>query len=688
MIGRAILLGCVMWPAAAWAGARARTLLEFGRGFNVADARATDAKVSRASGGRLRIATGHKARWPGVTFEAPGGKWDLSRHLYVELDVRNVGPGPVTVHCHVGNPGADGRKRSVMGMAALAGGGSGTVTVRLLPTPWRLSRPLELVGMRGWPGQASPLDASNVTQVMVFVTRPTADHVFEIGALRATGAAATLKAETFLPFVDEFGQFIHGNWPGKTHSTKDLAAAARREQADLAAHPHPVGWNQYGGWTAGPQLKATGFFRAEKYRGKWWLVDPSGRLFWSHGIDCVNSTSAATPVTDRENYFRQLPGAGDPGAEFYGRSSWAPRGYYEGKAYRTFNFHQANLLRRYGPNWPAVHVDLTHRRLRSWGLNTLGNWSSREYYGRRKTPYVVAVHFRAPPIEGSQGFWKKFPDVFDAGFAAGLRRYLADRYASAANDPWCVGFFVDNELSWGSDTSLAAAVLISPPGQAAKKAFAADLKAKYKTVARLNAAWGTKHASWDALLAATDAPKADRAQADLKAFNSKIAETYFRICRDEVRRIAPKNMYLGCRFAWRNDMAVLTAAKFCDVVSFNWYRDTPGDFRLPGGVDMPVIIGEFHFGALDRGMFHTGLVRAASQNDRAAMYERYVRDALRHPQLVGTHWFQYADQALTGRGDGENYQIGFVDVCDTVYHETVAACRRVGYGMYQLRMKD
>jgi hypothetical protein len=61
----------------------------------------------------------------------------------------------------------------------------------------------------------------------------------------------------------------------------------------------------------------------------------------------------------------------------------------------------------------------------------------------------------------------------------------------------------------------------------------------------------------------------------------------------------------------------------------------------------------------------------------------YVRSALHHPQFVGCHWFQYRDEPVTGRVlDEENYQIGFVDVADTPYAETVAACRAVGYHLY------
>ena len=85
-------------------------------------------------------------------------------------------------------------------------------------------------------------------------------------------------------------------------------------------------------------------------------------------------------------------------------------------------------------------------------------------------------------------------------------------------------------------------------------------------------------------------------------------------------------------------------------------------------------------------MFHTGLQETENQEDRARAYKNYVTGALRNPYIVGTHWFQYGDQATTGRGDGENYQIGFLDIADTPYEETIQACRDVGYNMYKLRL--
>ena len=102
------------------------------------------------------------------------------------------------------------------------------------------------------------------------------------------------------------------------------------------------------------------------------------------------------------------------------------------------------------------------------------------------------------------------------------------------------------------------------------------------------------------------------------------------------------------------------------MVSFNHYRYTADDLRLPeGSDDKPIIIGEFHFGALDRGPLHTGLCSVGSQAQRGEVYRIYLRHRTAQPSGGGAHWFEYGDQPITGRGDGENYQIGFVDICDT-----------------------
>jgi len=671
-----------------------RVLFDFARGSDLSKVAVQDATVSKSdSGAALRVATGHKESWPGITLRAPGGHWDVSPYASLALKVRNAGTHEARVTCRVDSPGSDGASRSVSDSLALNPGASGTLRVRLKRCgEGKLDG--KLFGMRGYPsapGGPGTIDASNLTQLLVFVTKPNVDQVFEIEDIRATEAytpptASVADAEPFFPLIDTFGQYRHKDWPGKVHSLKEITERFQQEKKELAELLQPADRDKYGGWKSGPQLKATGFFRVEKYGGKWWLVDPEGRLFWSHGIDCVRSMDA-TPVEERESWFEDFPGDKPEGLEFVIPRAHALKGHYAGQSPKCFSFAAVNLRRKYGDDWREIYPGVIHQRLHGWGINTIANWSDEKTRLLRQTPYTDAVGSgSAKMLEGSEGYWGKFPDPFDSSFNESLRLGMANKKGKSAEDPWCIGFFSDNEMSWGDDVSLAVAALRSPPTQPAKKAFLTDLKAKYSDIAKLNAAWGTKHDSWDTLLEHREAPDSKKAGDDLTAFYTRIAEQYFRTVREVVKEIAPNQLYLGCRFAWVNARAATAAAKYCDVVSYNLYRRSVADFQFNGGADKPLIIGEFHFGALDRGMFHTGLVPVANQAARAATYRTYVEGALRHPQFVGCHWFQYMDEPTTGRvHDEENYQIGFVDIADTPYAETIAASREVGRNLYTWR---
>jgi hypothetical protein len=674
-----------------------QVLYDFEGGFQPAKVAATDATVSTipsSTGRALRVVTGHEHSWPGITLPAPNGHWDLSAFGQVALGLKNTGQDRVTIHCRVDNPGADGRSHCVNGSLTLSPDQSGILRVPLKRTgDSRLDG--KLFGMRGYPvspGGPDTVDPKNITQLLIFVNQPAANHAFEVDNVCATGSytpptASVTDADPYFPLIDTFGQYKHKDWPGKVHSLAELHNCRQDEANQLAAEPSRKDWCRYGGWAAGPLLKATGFFRTEKYLGKWWLVDPDGHLFWSHGVDCVRMLDT-TPVEEREHWFEDFPGRQPEFREFLSKGSTL-KGHYAGRNPQCFSFAAANIKRKYGSDWKEAYAETAHQRLRSWGLNTIANWSDEGVRLMRRTPYTDTIGSRrAKMMEGSEGYWSKFPDVFDPSFAESLCQSMATKANTSAADPWCIGYFSDNEMAWGDEVSLALAALRSPADQAAKQTFLANLQAKYTDIAKLNQAWGTAHASWDALRENRDVPDRKKAWNDLTAFNTRAAEQYFRTVRDIIKAVAPHQLYLGCRFAWVNDRAATAAAEFCDVVSYNLYRRTVADFQYPGG-DKPLIIGEFHFGALDRGMFHTGLVSVEDQAARAEAYLNYVLGALHHPQFVGTHWFQWKDEPTTGRVlDEENYQIGLLDVADTPHAETIAACRQIGQRLYSTRLEN
>jgi hypothetical protein len=288
-------------------------------------------------------------------------------------------------------------------------------------------------------------------------------------------------------------------------------------------------------------------------------------------------------------------------------------------------------------------------------VNTIANSSDIRICLQDRTPYAERVECQSRPIEASWGQWGKFRDPFDPSFMEGVTKSLKE-HGREAHDPWCIGFFIDNEIQWGAkDTDLARWTLLSPDNQPAKIEFVRRLKAK-----------------------GIDYKKDKVPDAELKAFTAVIIDEYFKRTRQAVKSFDKDLLYLGCRFAGSARPWVIDAcAKYCDVVSYNIYANSIAKWNLPNNLDAPVVIGEFHFGAWDRGMFGCSLINAGNQKKRSEMLKAYVNSALSNPQIVGVHWHQFSDQPVTGRFDGEHFQVGWTDVCDRPYKETRDALREL-----------
>ena len=505
--------------------------------------------------------------------------------------------------------------------------------------------------------------------------------------VRASGETAPGPVP-FYPFVDRYGQYTHTEWPGKIHSDADFAVRLKQEDAEMKTYFGPSDWDKWGGWAKGPKATATGHFYTAKQDGKWWLVDPDGRLFFSYGPTGVGF-GEGTPVTGRENWFADLPSRTDKvAANYWGQGKDARFMYYKGKSYDSYDFSGAAAEAKYGPNWRKTSIDRMHQRLRNWGFNTVANWSSGDVIASRKTPYVVAVHYGGP-------WMGHMPDAYAPEFEPSLRTRLAQEKNKSADDPWCLGYFVDNELWWGPGKrgeAIAHAALQENGDGAAKRVFAERLQAKYKDISVLNTAWGTKYANWKEFLATKTLPdtKNQAVMQDCGDFSLAFADRYFSTVRRLVKEAAPNTLYLGCRFNGHIDLPIMqAAAKYCDVISYNVYDKQPGDRlnRFIGVIDKPFIVGEFGVGSDTWETPFRGDTLSEAADARSKAVERYIAAAFQHPLMVGAHFFQFRDQPLTGRGDGEAVLRGFVDTTDTPHFDLVQANRRVAYNMYTLRAK-
>ena len=65
----------------------------------------------------------------------------------------------------------------------------------------------------------------------------------------------------------------------------------------------------------------------------------------------------------------------------------------------------------------------------------------------------------------------------------------------------------------------------------------------------------------------------------------------------------------------------------------------------------------------------------ATQQERALGAGRAAQLLAAAPNVIGVHWFQYADEPTGGRADGEDYNFGLVDIDDRPYGKLIRALR-------------
>jgi hypothetical protein len=166
---------------------------------------------------------------------------------------------------------------------------------------------------------------------------------------------------------------------------------------------------------------------------------------------------------------------------------------------------------------------------------------------------------------------------------------------------------------------------------------------------------------------------------DYIGFLRLYADTYFRTVAQMLKQGDPNHLFLGGRLAVRTPEVEAASAQWCDVVSINMYTDLPEhgfDVAAMQKLDKPVLITEFHFGSGDRGPFGNGVAAVANEEQRGVTYARFIEAAAKTNIVVGAHWFQYADQPVTGRVlDGENSHIGLVGITDIPFEGFVRAAR-------------
>ena len=634
---------------------------------------------------------------PQIVLTPASGAWDWSSQGELRLRVQNAMPWAVTLHVEIDGAAKGQQLQATVGVPA---GPAQTLVIPLQATSPRAQ------GMQVGPpmpfddhGQSTllattvqgQLDLHQVSAIRLEVPAPQAEQSLLFGRVETAPGTTTLH-DAYADIVDRYGQFTRASWPEKIATDAALQAAVK---AVPAAQPQS-GLDVYGGRLDVRGLSKSGWFHTQKLDGRWQLVTPDGHAFFSLGVNAVVPDGGRSYVEGREFMFRDLPPDSGEWAAFYGssdsrrpdRAASAGIGDNHG---RWFDFYAANLYRVDGKHWLAAWRSRTLDRLQGWGFNTIGNWSDDALGQAHRLPYTRSINIAGDYANVSSGYdyWGRMPDPFDPRFVQATERAVAKASAGVRDDPWLLGYFADNELAWAGSGpqgrwGLALGTLAGDANSPAKQAFIAMLKKQYVAPETLGTAWGIALSSWGALDATGfHAPAPDEAHPaiarDYSAWLRRYADTYFRTVAEAIHRHDPHHLFLGGRFAVNTPEAVAACAQYCDVVSFNVYADLPQhgfDAASMQQLDKPVLISEFHFGSDDRGPFGKGVISAANEAQRGEAYARFIAAAAASPDIVGAHWFEYADEPVTGRLlDGENSHIGLVGITDIPFGGFVGTVR-------------
>ncbi|MFY0653075.1 MAG: hypothetical protein JXQ96_13625 [Cyclobacteriaceae bacterium] len=464
------------------------------------------------------------------------------------------------------------------------------------------------------------------------------------------------------PVVDKFGQRLSTSWPGKMKDEKEFVEHLAKEQQSLGNKFSDDKFDKYHGVKGALSADGTGYFRlGQKITGRdtsHFFITPEGNPFWSFGATCIRPTkprNGTTLIQGNEQLFQELPDRNGPYADAYVDT--------------MFSFYNTNILKKYGnlEEWR----NMVYKRLDSWGINTLGNWSEEDLLRGSQIPFT---HSFLTDIK----LWKM--DVYDPKWEA----YIDSVFAQASDfkdNPYLLGYFVDNEAGWGHLGLLKKL----PLNAFTRKAWVAALSTQFEDIGKFNENRGTNFSGWDELKKLEDEKKVS--QEDIELIESLYADKYFGTIRRLIKKHDPNHLYLGCRFTrkLKPDYILRTAGKYCDAVTVNVYSYEPIKEQMDAWHNLtgkPILIGE-HQAALKSPRQLPLRWRVFNEAERFEYFTNYVSTWAKMPYSLGSHWYQFADQHVTGRAsNGENQIIGFVDITDQTYDQMVKAAQYISDSIY------
>ena len=400
---------------------------------------------------------------------------------------------------------------------------------------------------------------------------------------------------------------------------------------------------------------ATGFFHMEKIDGRDWPIDPTGRAVILAGTQHIK-----------------------PQGTFSDAAGYSPYGRFV------------------ATNYPSVDAwaDETLSRLNDWGFTMLGNACALGILSHKTLPHVRNIQLGQRVSRGDPDWYIRewqykpcsaLPNVFHPDFAAACEWRAREQCAPFKDDPWLIGWFIDNELAWWGTskrikgTGLYGLVAALPQSHSARRVLDAFLAERGYSIDG-HAPQAPEGFGGSPPVLSRDVPREVKID-----FLRLYARTYYEKTVAAIRKADPNHMVMGSRYAGLDGAHPVVweeAGRLCDVVTFNCYPWADLDRGIvldaEGGVPMterlreyhsyakaPLMVTEWSFPAMDHG--HPCLVGAGqrfrTQAERVEATMLFARTLLADPHVAGYDYFKWNDQPKTGssRYSPEDCNYGLVN---------------------------
>ena len=391
----------------------------------------------------------------------------------------------------------------------------------------------------------------------------------------------------------------------------------------------------------------------------------------SHRFPLVReSNDWGLTVQNGVHWFRAPNGEKFYGSGVNGVDAGCPPEKVEGRpAYYLWNLYASTDA------WAATVRD----RIVNWGFNHLGAWNFCEE--KIGLPYITNLDLGRM----SEALWF---DAFDPALPERVMDWAERLTAPHRQRGLRIGYFPDNEVGWWNAALFE--FYLSKGWQNYTKRLLWQLlhdryEGKWQELLRDWVPSG-KIDGFKSLRNTGAALKIRPGGTGIKLINEftyLCAERYYKLVHDALRAADPGALIFSDRLPiYYSQDAVRAMAPYVDVIASNYDLDGPDGWvahyffeGLAALTGKPVLVSEFFCAAMENrsGNKNAGhLLKVPTQTQRAMVVQQALQNFARCPNIIGTHWFQYYDEPQGGRADGEDYNMGLVDIYDQPYEEVVA----------------